>query len=215
MAKAPQKTANSAANAPGADPAQGGGKQRSPVFYSVVIAVSAITCLLFYETVLLLAVGMLPSGVAYLIDTHPRRHATKTVAWMNLAGALIVAFELWESDTSLATTFDLLGDPVNWVIMLGGAGVGWVIHFTVPGIVLRYLDMSLDRQRKRLREQQEELEKEWGKEVRNNAPLERLAEVEAGPKKPDPEDEEPEEGAYGREDPDDDEDDDPPPRGAG
>lgn len=178
MAKAPRKTAKS--NAAGTE--TGAGKQRSPVFYSVIIALSAITCLLFYETVLLLAVGMLPSGVAYLIDTHPRRYATKTVAWMNLAGALIVAFELWESDTSLATTFDLLSDPVNWVIMLGGAGIGWIIHFSVPGMVLRYLDLSLDRQRNRLRETQEELEKEWGKEVRANAPLERLAEIEAGPK---------------------------------
>jgi hypothetical protein len=83
-----------------------------------------------------------------------------------------------------------------------------MIHFTVPGIVLRYLDMSLDRQRRRLHEQQEELEKEWGKDVRNNAPLERLAEVEAGPKQPDPEDEEPEAAAYGEGRLDDDEDED-------
>lgn len=156
-------------------------KKRSAGYYTIIMAFSCLICLFFYETVILLAVGMLPTGVAHLIDTHPRRYATKTVAWTNLAGALIVAFDLWGGDVSLASTFDLLRDPMNWVIMLGAAGVGWGIHFTVPGMVLRYLELSLEMRRKAIKDSQKDLEKEWGTEVRKAAPLDELAAVEAGP----------------------------------
>ncbi len=162
---------------------KGGGakKKRSAGYYTIIMAFSCLICLFFYETVILLAVGMLPTGVAHLIDTHPRRYATKTVAWTNLAGALIIAFELWGGDVSLTSTFELLGDPMNWIIMLGAAGVGWGIHFVVPGMVLRYLDLSLDMRRKSIKEGQKDLEKEWGMDVRKSAPLDELAVVEAGP----------------------------------
>lgn len=156
-------------------------KQRSAAWYSMAFFISILTCVLFYETVLLLSVAMAPTGVAYLIDTNPRRHATKTVAWTNLAGALIVTFDLWGSDRTLATTIDLLSDPFNWVFMLGGAGAGWIIHFVVPGIVFRYLTLSLDLRRKSLKDEMEKLEKEWGEDVRGNAPLEELATLEKGP----------------------------------
>lgn len=178
-ARAPQ-----AAPAPvnrGANQARGAApKKRSAGYYTIIMAFSCLICLFFYETVILLAVGMLPTGVAYLIDTHPRRYATKTVAWTNLAGALIVAFDLWGGDVSLASTIDLLRDPMNWIIMLGAAGVGWGVHFMVPGMVLRYLDLSLEMRRKSIKESQKDLEKEWGSEVRKSAPLDELAAVESG-----------------------------------
>lgn len=155
-------------------------KKRSAAFYSMVFFISILTCFLFYETVLLLSVGMLPTGVAYLIDTHPRRYATKTVAWTNLAGCLIVAISLWGGERSLKSAIDLLTDPMNWVIMLGAAGVGWAIHFVVPGAVRRYLDISLEVKRRALHDKLNTLEKEWGTEVRASAPLEELAEVERG-----------------------------------
>ena len=192
MAKAPQQglvdeiggaRRPAASAAPTAAPkaaADAAKKKRSPGFYYMMIALSLVTCVLFYETAILITVSMLPTGVAYVIDTHPRRYATKTVAWANLAGALIVTFDLWAGDRTLATAFDLMSDPFNWVIVLGAAGVGWGIHFMVPDMVLRYLDISLDLKRKGLHERQKTLEKEWGKEVRRDSPMEDLARAEAG-----------------------------------
>jgi len=152
--------------------------------------ISILTCLLFYETVLLLSVAMAPTGVAYLIDTNPRRHTTKTVAWANFAGALIVTFELWGADRTLQTTIDLLSDPFNWIFMLGGAGAGWIIHFIVPGVVFRYLTISLDLRRKTLKDDLEKIEKEWGEGVRGSAPLDELASLEQGPAEDDDDEEE-------------------------
>lgn len=152
--------------------------QRSPMFYSLVVALSVGICIFFSKTVLLIGVSMLPTGVAYLIDTHPRRYTAKTVGWTNFAGAVIVAMEMWTTDGSWTSTLDVLGDPVNWVIMLGSAGVGWVLQSTVPGMVLKYLNISLEMRRKSLHERQEEIEKEWGTDVRDEALLEELEEIE-------------------------------------
>lgn len=180
MAQAPKKKNAGAQN----DPAQGqanGKPKRSAGFFTFVMICSILMTLLFKETVLLLTIGMIPTGVAYLIDTHPRRHATKTVAWANLAGALIVALELWKGEISLSSAIDLLQNPINWLIMLGSATIGWIIHWIVPLMVLRYLSLSMEMRRRTMREKQKEMEKEWGTQVRGKAPLDELAELEAGP----------------------------------
>jgi 16S rRNA U516 pseudouridylate synthase RsuA-like enzyme len=41
--------------------------------------------------------------------------------------------------------------------------------------------MSMEMRRRTMREKQKEMEKEWGTQVRGKAPLEELAELEAGP----------------------------------
>ncbi len=153
----------------------------SPMKYALILGFSVLMTFVFKETVLLLTIGMLPTGAAYLVDTHPRRYATKTVAWANFAGALIVAFKLWGTEVSFTVAFELLKDPLNWIIMLGAAAIGWGIHWFVPRLVLRYLSLSMEMNRRSLREKQKDLEKEWGTDVRANAPMDELASVEAGP----------------------------------
>lgn len=175
-------SANKAPEAPAARPVEQQKppkKRKSAGYYTLAIALSVLTCLLFYETVFLIGIGMLPSGVAHLIDTHPRRYAAKTVAWTNLAGALVIALELWGGDRSLETAFALLQDPLNWIIMLGAAAIGWIIHFVVPGMVRRYLDISLAMRKRSVQDKMNKLILEWGTDVKQAAPSEELAALEA------------------------------------
>ncbi|MDF1750362.1 MAG: hypothetical protein P1V34_15955 [Alphaproteobacteria bacterium] len=179
MAQAPGKKSAGAKN----NPAEAGSAKpkRSAGFVTMVMCCSIIMTVLFKETVLLLTIGMIPTGVAYLIDSNPKRYATKTVAWANLAGALIIALELWKGEISISSAIDLLQNPINWLIMLGSATIGWIINWIVPLLVLRYLGMSMEMRRRSFREKLKELEKEWGTQIRGTAPLEELAEMEAGP----------------------------------
>ncbi|MBP5856507.1 hypothetical protein KAJ83_05770 [Marivibrio halodurans] len=145
-------------------------------FLALFIAIILVT--LFFDSMILLAAGMIPTGVAYLTDRGPRKHATRTVAWMNLAGCLIVILDLWGGGGSLDHAIRLLMDPLNWVLMFGFAGIGWVIYFTLPPIVSGYLALSQEMQLKDLAKRQKALEKEWGSDVRKNAPLDRLDMIE-------------------------------------
>lgn len=144
----------------------------------LALFIAIILVVLFFDSVILMAAGMIPTGVAYLIDRGPRKHAMRTVAWTNLAGCLVVVLDLWTGGGSIDRAIELLTDPFNWVIMFGSAGFGWVIYFTLPPIVAGYLTLSQEMKLKELAKVQKTLEKEWGKDVRKNAPLDRLEAVE-------------------------------------
>lgn len=158
-------------------------KPKSGLFYFLSLLGSFGICGLFPATTLLVAACMLPTVIMYLLDVHPRRHATKTVAWANLAGALIMAMELWSSERSLDTAFDIMVSPFTWATVLCAASIGWAIQFVVPRMVRGYLDISHKVQQKDLTGKQTALEKEWGMDVRDEAPIEELemarAEVKA------------------------------------
>ncbi|MEQ8602434.1 MAG: hypothetical protein RIB45_03875 [Marivibrio sp.] len=171
MAKKPKQGASGGEAAAKAKRASGGARA-----LSLVIAVVLVT--LFFDSVMVLAGGMIPTGVAYLVDRHPRKYAARTVGWMNLAGCLIVVLDLWDGGGSIEAAFELLMDPINWTIMFGSAAFGWIIYFALPPIVGGYLQLSQEMKLKELAKTQKTLEKEWGKEVRRDADLDRLEAVE-------------------------------------
>ena len=149
-------------------------KPRSGLFYFLSLLVSFGVCGLFPETALLIAGCMIPTMIVYLLDVNPRRHATKTVAWCNLAGALIIAISLWNSERSIANALEIMMSPFTWALVLCSASVGWAIQFVVPRMVRAYLDISQKVQQNDLTNRQTVLEKEWGTDVRNEAPTEEL-----------------------------------------
>jgi len=159
-----------------AGPAKGGklakGKQGLALFIAIILVV------LFFDSVIVLAAGMIPTGVAYMTDRSRRKHAARTVAWMNLAGCLIVILDLWTGGGSVERAVELLSEPVNWLFMFGSAGFGWVIYFMLPPIVSGYLTLSQELKLKELAKKQKSLEKEWGKDVRKSSPLDELEVVE-------------------------------------
>lgn len=154
-------------------------KPKSGLFYFLSLLAAFAVCGLFPATTLLIAACMTPTAVVYLLDIHPRRHATKTIAWANFAGAMIVTFDLWQSERSLDTAFDIMMSPFTWATVLCAASVGWVIQFIVPRLVMGYLDISQKVQEKDLIKKQKALEKEWGTIVREEAPLEELETIRA------------------------------------
>lgn len=160
-----------------ASAAQKPAKPKSGMFYFISLLVSFGICGLFPATTLLMAACMLPTVIMYLLDMHPRRHATKTVAWANLAGALITAFGLWEAERGLATAFQIMMSPFTWALVLLSASIGWAIQYIAPRLVRGYLDVSLAVQEKDLIKRQSDLEKEWGLDIRDMAPLEELEKI--------------------------------------
>lgn len=135
------------------------------------VLIAMVSMALFPETVLVFVAGMVPSLVALMVDTSKEKHAFKTVSYLNLAGTFIVAIDMWMTgDSSLARAMEVLADPVNWAIMFGMAGLGWMLYFTIPPIVLSYKGLANESKMKKLKEKQLKLTKEWGTEVTNTAP---------------------------------------------
>ncbi|WP_420549145.1 hypothetical protein [Curvivirga sp.] len=131
-----------------------------------------VTSLIFFSTAIVIAGGMIPTGVAYFVDKSEGKYATRTVGYMNIAGAIYVCMDMWSSgDNTVERALTLLSDPLNWLIMFGTAGAGWIIYFMLPPVVFSYLHAYSLIRNKKIKEQQDALVKEWGEVVRETAPM--------------------------------------------
>lgn len=154
-------------------------KQAKILGYILAPAVALVA----YPTVLVALGGMLPTLVAYIVDNRRQRYAAKTVGYMNGAGVFYVASKMWVADHSLDHALMLLYDPLNWLIMLGAASIGWGLYFVLPPMANAYLTVTHDMRIKQLEKEQEMLIEEWGEDVARDAPPldEPLEEEKAGP----------------------------------
>jgi len=120
-------------------------------------------------TVVLLAVGMIPTLVAYIIDEDDEKLAPITVGALNFAGVLPLLFELWQSDGSMPQLISLAASPAHWLLMYGAAAFGWAIYFAVPPVVGSTLIANRQAKVVTLRAAQMKLVGAWGEDVRGSA----------------------------------------------
>src|SRR5579885_453971 len=92
---------------------------------------------------MLMVAGMLPSLVAAVVDSNPRRYITISVTIANLGGMVMPGLAFMKLGMTIGGALQVLGDPQNWLVMYGAAGVGWVLNagmLTVARVVLAMRD---------------------------------------------------------------------------
>lgn len=134
------------------------------------IVLLAVAGLLVFTlpTVLILCVGMLPTAAAFLVDRRREKYTTLCVGSMNFVGVIPFLATLWTEDHSFDKAFEILGDPIGWMIMLGSAGIGWSIYFVAPNIVALFMAARIEQRIEKLKNRQTELVEEWGPGVSGN-----------------------------------------------
>ena len=120
-------------------------------------------------TVILLAVGMVPTLVAYIVDRNPMKYASRTVGYLNFCGCLPYALRLWTGDHSVDAVIGILVDPFAWFAMYGAAAVGWLIYYFTPPVVAAWMAVNHEIRQQALKSRQAELTNEWGNTVRRAA----------------------------------------------
>ncbi len=96
---------------PGAKP--GGGNM-------IAWTVAPIIGLVALPTLLLLVVGMAPTLVAFfIVDRHPAKYVSRTVGYLNFAGCLPYALDLWRTGGvwDFDVLFGIIGDPISLLVM--------------------------------------------------------------------------------------------------
>lgn len=102
-------------------------------------------------TVLLLAVGMAPTLVAFfIVDCHPAKYSTRAVGYLNFAGCLPYAIDPWRSGGvwDFETLFTITTNPVSLLVMYSAAAVGWIVLFAAPPVVSAYLAVTSEMREK-------------------------------------------------------------------
>lgn len=120
-------------------------------------------------TVLLLMVGMAPTLVAFfIVDRNPAKYKTRAVGYLNFAGCLPYALDLWRSGGvwDFENLFAIIADPFALLVMYSTAAVGWIVLFTTPPVVAAYLAVTSEMREKTLTARQKELIAQWGRNVR-------------------------------------------------
>lgn len=118
-----------------------------------------------FPTCVVLACGMAPSIVAYVVDRSRAKYLTITVALMNFSGTLPGIGDLWQQGHSLAAATMIAGDPFHWLSSYGAASVGWLIFLTVPPILKAFYVRTTMNRIDSLRRKQAALVETWGDDI--------------------------------------------------
>jgi hypothetical protein len=121
--------------------------------------------LIFLPSTILLALGMIPTAVAYVVDRDPDKTAPMTVGGLNFAGVVTFLISLWQAGHTMAALSKVLTDPFAWLVMYGAAGLGWSIYYGVPPAVVGWVVLRAEARIAQRIEEQRELVALWGTEV--------------------------------------------------
>lgn len=124
----------------------------------------------FYESIVLLLIGMVPTIVALAVDRSPHKDQARSVGYLNFAGCLPWAVDFWMSGGNFDRVFEIVGDPLVLAVMYSAAAAGWALCFIVRPFVAAYLSVAADLREAQLTKRQAELVEEWGEEVRDLLP---------------------------------------------
>lgn len=153
------------------------------IFASMFLAIVAVMML---PTTIIILVGMIPSVVAYFVDTSRQRTLGPTVLYMNFAGVLPVLLKLWKQTPNMNNATELLMDPFMLLLMLAPAGFGWILFIFIPPLVSGILRKRAEMRMTTLENDQKKLVEEWGPEVMGTqAKLIKPEEAGAAPKSAD------------------------------
>lgn len=139
-----------------------------PKRFKIGLAICAIvTMTVWPPTAMVIAIGMLPTFVAFAIDRTRGRWAAQCVGAPNFAGVLPFVIDLWLHGHSVNTAERILTDPFSLSSMYGGAAIGWLLFVCVPVITNRIFRVLAQRRVVDLRARQKKLLEEWGDNVAN------------------------------------------------
>jgi hypothetical protein len=111
--------------------------------------------LIFLPTTVLIAVGMIPTVVAYVVDRDPDKTAPMTVGGLNFAGVFAFTISLWQAGHSMTALTRILTD----------AGLGWTLYYGIPPAVAGWIILRAEARIAKRIEEQGELIALWGTEV--------------------------------------------------
>jgi len=124
-----------------------------------------IAALIFLSTTILLMVAMLPTVVAYVVDTNKEKTLALTVGFMNFAGALPFILRLWSGGQNMVNLSDIISDPLTVVIIYASSGVGYLIDWVVTDAASSFIVKRSNGRMKAIKKQQAKLIERWGESI--------------------------------------------------
>lgn len=150
-----------------------GKKKRKAISWKLQIMMifTVLAALAAMPTTVLLFFGLLPTAVALFIDRTDEKTRVLTVGAMNAAGCTPFIMQLWTTNHTLENAFMIISDPRTVIVMYCAAGVGYIIDWTVSGLVGTFMVSRANVRREQIARRQEDLVERWGREVTGEIPV--------------------------------------------
>ena len=136
--------------------------------WNLILGIGAVLVLLIafsLPSLIVFAVGLLPTGVAFIIDRTDQKTGTFCVGGMNLCGVFPYVMKLWTGNHTPTAAMEIISDVLSLLIMYAAAGFGWMIFLTIPPVIATFLSIIAQTRVKALRATQQEIVDTWGPEV--------------------------------------------------
>lgn len=131
----------------------------------ILLIFIALAALMAMPTTVLIFFGMMPTAAAYFIDRTKTKTRALTVGAMNAAGCAPFILKLWATEHTLENSFMIVTDPRTIIVMYCAAGVGYLLDWTVSGLVGTFMVSKAEYRRNMIKERQAQLVERWGREV--------------------------------------------------
>lgn len=132
----------------------------------IFFVLMAIICsLIALPSTILLAIGCLPSIVAFFVDRTKLKARAISVAALNLAACSFYLLTLWSHGNELFFALDLVANPMNVIVMYTGAAAGYGIDWFLSGAVSQVLYAKAKSRQQTIQKRQKELIQRWGRVV--------------------------------------------------
>jgi hypothetical protein len=137
-------------------------KKRRGVTGLIGALLAAIGAIAFLPTTIIVVAGMLPTAVAYFVDTSREKTLGPTVLFLNFAGVFPSLLKLWHEGHVVGNAIEILMEPYMMLIILLPAAFGWLLFNYVPILVSSIIRRNAEVKIKNLEKEQEYLIEQWG-----------------------------------------------------
>jgi hypothetical protein len=131
----------------------------------IFIIASFIGAILLKWSFIFFVVGMLPTGLAYLVDHDKNKYMFYTVAALNFSGVFPDMMAMSAQGGTFNAVTSRLSDITVWTTMYSAAALGWGIVWLSPIIASMALEMIYRGRIAHMETIQKRMEDEWGTEI--------------------------------------------------
>lgn len=137
----------------------------------ILLIVSLLVCILFSALAIILAIGMIPTIVAAIVDRTEGKMRAVTVGAINFAGCTPFMIEVFKKGNTMDVAIAYIVQPRTIVVMYFAAAMGYLIDWAMTGIVSSIMVQKTKRRLKDIEKTKKELIERWGPEVTGTIPL--------------------------------------------
>jgi hypothetical protein len=137
----------------------------------IFLILAMFACVIFSAMAVILAVGMVPTIVAAIVDRTEGRMRSLSIGAINFAGCMPFLIEVFKKGNNLETAITYISQPRTIVVMYFAAAMGYLINWAMAGIVSSVMVQRTKSRLKEIQKTQNELTTRWGPEVTGTIPL--------------------------------------------